>query len=185
MNSKADPWYIHAALYAVIVILIFLLVKVAVIDPKEIVEEERYYKRESRLRMENLKEAEILWQKKYGMFTNNVDSLILFVKNDPMVDSIINAFDSLSRRPANPFVSLSSGEFVPDSLGRTPKSQQPYIVLIDTSTQVDTVINQRGKILRVDSAVVVGELYYIEDPDGYGTVGSIDNAALKNSSSWE
>jgi hypothetical protein len=51
--------------------------------------------------------------------------------------------------------------------------------------EIDTVVNQRGRILRVDSTVTIGNLYYIEDPDGYGTIGSIDNDALKNTASWE
>src|SRR5690606_23310686 len=109
MNSKQDAWYIHAALYAIIAILIYVLIKVAVLDPNEIVAQEKYNKQESRLRMKNLKEAEILWYNKHGKFTANLDSLIEFIKNDPYVDSVRNAFDSLSRRPADPFVKLSSG----------------------------------------------------------------------------
>ena len=185
MNSKPEPWYIHAALYAVIAILVFVLIKVAVLDPKEVVAVEKYNKQESRLRMKNLKEAEILWFQKNGKFTANLDSLILFIKNDPYVDSVRNAFDSLSRRPADPFVPLSSGEFIPDSLGRTPKSNLPYMLQVDASQQIDTIVNRTGKVIRVDTVSVVGSLYYIEDPDGYGTVGSVDNPALKNSSSWE
>lgn len=185
MNSKPDAWYIHVALYAVIAVLIYVLIKVAVLDPNEIVAEEKYNKQESRLRMKNLKEAEILYFNKHGRFTGNLDSLITFVKDDPFVDSVRNAFDSLSRRPADPFVNLTSGEFNPDSLYRTPKSQQPYVVKIDSSISVDTVVNQSGRVLRIDSTAVSGTLYYIEDPDGYGTVGSTDNPALKNTSSWE
>jgi hypothetical protein len=185
MASKSDPWYLHAAMYAIIVILIALLVKVAVIDPKEIVQEEKYYRKESRLRMDNLKEAQILWYNKYGRFTDNLDSLINFVKNDPYVDSVVNAYDSISRRPANPFDKLSTGEFTPDSLFRSPKSQQQYIVKIDTTSSIDTVVNRQGQMVRLDSNTVIGSRYYIEDPDGYGTIGSIENDALKNTASWE
>lgn len=183
--TKSEPWYIHAGLYAVILILTFVLIKVAIIDPKEIVKQEKFNKKESRLRMSNLKEAEILYHRKYGRFTDNLDSLIYFVKNDPMVDSLMTAIDSLTMRPANPFKPLSHGEFTPDSLFRTPESNSRYIIQIDTTLQVDTVVNRRGNILRIDSTVTTGNLYYIEDPDGYGTVGSIDNTALKNTASWE
>jgi hypothetical protein len=185
MVSSSDPWYVHAALYTVIVILIALLVKVAVLDPKEVVQEERFYRKESRLRMENLKEAQILWFNKYGRFTDNVDSLINFVKNDRYVDSVVNAYDSISRRPANPFKPLSHGEFTPDSLLHTPKSQQNFIVKIDTTTSVDSIMTRQNKLLRLDTVTVVGSKYYIEDPDGYGTVGSIENDALKNTASWQ
>jgi hypothetical protein len=183
--TKAEPWYLHAALYAVIVVLIIILIKVAILDPKEVVEQEKYYRTESRLRMKNLKEAEILWEHKYGSFTDNLDSLIHFVKNDPMVDSVVNATDSITKKSSNPFIPLYKGEFIVDSLFKTPKSQQPYIVHIDTTTNVDTVVNRQGKLLRIDSTLVIGSIYYIEDPDGYGSVGSLDNQALKNTVSWE
>jgi hypothetical protein len=32
---------------------------------------------------------------------------------------------------------------------------------------------------------LIGTKYYIEDPDGYGSVGSLSNDALKNTASWE
>jgi hypothetical protein len=56
---------------------------------------------------------------------------------------------------------------------------------IDTSEQVDTVVNRQGKVLRVEKYTVIGKRYFIEDPDGYGTVGSLNDDALKNTSSWE
>jgi hypothetical protein len=185
MASKSDPWYFHAAMYVVIVILIALLIKVAVIDPKAIVAEERYYRKESRLRMDNLKEAQILFQKKHNRFSDNLDTLITFVKYDPFVDSVVNAYDSISRRPANPFDRLSHGEFTPDSLYLSPKSFQPYVIRIDTNTVVDTIVTRAGKILRLDTNTVIGSRYTIEDPDGYGTIGSLENEALKNTASWE
>lgn len=183
--TKSDPWYMHAILYTVIVLLVALLVKVAIIDPKEEVASEKFNKTESRLRMKNLKEAQILWEKKFGKFTSSLDSLVNFIKNDPMVQKVRTGFDSLSKRPTDPFVSLSHGEFTPDSLFRTPKSWQFFVMQIDTSEQVDTVVNQQGKVLRVEKYTVIGKRYMIEDPDGYGTVGSLMDDALKNTASWE
>ncbi len=185
MSSYRDPWYIHAALYLVIAVLTVILIKVAIIDPKTIVQQEKYYKEESRLRMKNIKEAEILWQRKKSSFTDKLDELVNFIKTDPYVDSIMNAFDSLSRRPANPFVPLKHGQFTPDSLLRTPKSHQAYILQIDTTVSVDTVVNRRGKIIRIDTTKVIGNRYYLEDPDGYGSIGSLENDAKKNTASWE
>jgi hypothetical protein len=185
-NSKnEDPWYVHAGLYLVVAILTFLLIKVAVIDPSAEVEAEKYFKTETRLRMTNLKEAQILFQKKNGNFTGSLDKLIDFIKNDKYVDSVVNAFDSLTMKPANPFKNLSDGKFTPDSLYTSPKTNQRFIMKVDTSVVSDTVVNPRGKVLRVDTKTVIGTKYYIEDPNGYGTVGSIDNDALKNTASWE
>ncbi len=183
--NKSDPWYIHAILYAVILFLVFILVKVAIIDPTQIVETDKYNKKESRLRMKNLREAEILWEKKHGSFTANLDSLITFVKNDPFVDSVRNAFDSLSNKRADPFMTLSSGQFSPDSLYKSPKSGQKYIVQVDTTTSVDTIYTPSNKIKRVDTLKKVGTRYLIEDPDGYGAIGDIESDAKKNTASWE
>jgi hypothetical protein len=185
-NSKnEDPWYVHAGLYFIVAILTFLLIKVAVIDPSAEVEAEKYFKTETRLRMTNLKEAQILFQKKNGNFTGSLDKLIDFIKNDKYVDSVINAFDSLTMKPANPFKNLSDGKFTPDSLYTSPKTNQRFVMKVDTSVVSDTVVNPRGKVLRVDTKTVIGTKYYIEDPNGYGTIGSIDNDALKNTASWE
>lgn len=186
MNSKSnqDPWYVHAGLYAVVVILVLILIKVAIIDPREIVETERYNKVETRLRMTNLKEAQILWEKKHGQFTDNLDELVEFI-NSPYVDSIRNSFDSLTLRMADPFKELSHGEFTPESLIVSPKSRQRFILAIDTSLSVDSVFTTRGRFLRVDSTTKIGTRYLIEDPDGYGTIGSIESDALKNTASWE
>lgn len=185
MKSATDPWYVHVTLYAIIAILTLLLIKIAILDPKEIVATEKFNKTESRLRMNNIKAAEILWQKKHGNFTGNLDSLINFIKHDSFVDSIVNAFDSLTMRSANPFKTLSTGEFVPDSLFMTPRSYSLYILKVDTSVKMDTIINRKGAIVRIDTTKTMGSRYFLEDPDGYGTIGSLDNDALKNTASWE
>lgn len=184
-SKNEDPWYLHAGLYAVVAILSILLIKVAVIDPKDAIDTENFYKSETRLRMANLKEAQILWQKKNGSFTGSLDKLIEFVKNDKFVDSVVNAFDSLTMKPANPFKKLTTGDFTPDSLFTSPKSNQRFVMLVDTSVVSDTVVNPSGKVLRVNTKTVIGSRYYIEDPNGYGTIGSVDNEALKNTASWE
>lgn len=184
MISKTDPWYVHAGLYAVIIVLIYILIQVAIVQPKEIVALDKYYKEETRARMKNIKEAEILYQKKFGKFTNDLETLVNFI-NSPYVDSIRQGFDTLLRRSTDPFIKLSHGEFTPESLYRTPRSQQFFILLIDTSINVDTVVTPSGRILRIDTNIVIGSRYKLEDPDGHGTIGDLNNDALKNTASWE
>lgn len=184
-KKNEDPWYLHAGLYVIIAILTVLLIKVAVIDPKEQIDQENYFKKETRLRMANLKEAQILWEQKNGSFTGSLDKLIDFIKSDKFVDSVVNAFDSLTMKPANPFKVLSDGNFTPDSLFISPKLNQRFVMKVDSSVVSDTVVNPAGKILRVEKKTVIGTKYYIEDPAGYGTIGSLDNDALKNTASWE
>jgi len=184
-RTNEDPWYVHVALYTVIVILVVVLIKVAIIDPQEIIEREKYIKKEARLRMTNLKFAQILYDKKYGKFTDNLDTLINFIKTDPFVDSVIKGTDTVTKKSSNPFIPLSDGNFTPESLYFTPRTQERFIVRIDTQITRDTVVTPRGKVLRVDEKIKIGTRYLIEDPDGNGTIGSLDNDALKNTASWE
>jgi hypothetical protein len=183
--AKSEPWYVHAGLYLVIIILAIVLIKVAIIDPKAEVELQNYYKNETHLRMDNLKQGEILWQAKFGKFTGNLDSLVHFIKTDPSVDSAMHGFDTLSNRPTNPFVNLTSGSFTPESLYFSPRTHQRFILKVDSTTSMDTVINRRGKITRIDTTTTIGNLYYLEDPDGNGSIGSTTDEALKNTASWQ
>jgi len=185
MTTRTEPWYIHAALYAVILVLVFVLIQVAIVEPKRVMESEKYYKTESRARMTNLREAQILWEEKFERYSDNVDSLVAFITTDEEVLALIEGFDSSRMRPTNPFVNLTVGEFVADSLYRSPKSGMPYIVQVDTSIEIDTVINRRGRVIGIDTVIEIGTKYYIECPDGYGSIGDVNNAALKNTASWE
>lgn len=186
MSKKAEPWYVHAVLYVIIIALTYLLIRVAIIEPNKYIEEERYYKTESRLRMMNIREAQILWNKKYNHFTDNLDSLIHFIKTDSMVQKLRVGYDSLMMRKTDPFKKLVSvNEFVADSLYHSPKTYQPYIIQVDSSVSMDTVIDRRGRIVKVDTNSVIGKLYLIEDPDNYGSIGDVFSEALKNTASWE
>ncbi len=186
MTSKSEPWYIHAALLVVILILSYILIKVAYIDPSNYMKQENYYKTESHLRMDNIRQAEILWDKKYKRFTDNLDSLVNFVKTDSFVYQVMNGVDTITGKSTNPFKKLKSvGAFVPESLFFSPKTHKRYILQVDTSTVLDTFINRRGKITKVDTNITIGTRYFLKDPDGYGTIGDLHNEALKNTASWE
>ncbi len=182
---KSEPWYIHTVLYVIIVVLVYLLIRVAIIDPTETLEQEKSYKNESRLRMSNLREAEILWEKKHGNYTDNLDSLIHFIKTDSSVLLAINGIDTVTGKSTNPFIELSNGGFSADSLYKTPKSQKPYILKYDESTEIDTVIDVRGRLVKIDTISIIGTRYLLECPDGYGKIGDEFSDALRNTASWE
>jgi hypothetical protein len=184
MIKNQDPWYIHVALYLVVAILVVILIQVAIVEPREIVAMEKYNKTEARLRMKNLREAQLLFFKKNEKFTNSLDDLISFI-NTPFVDSVRKSFDSASNRPMDPFLDLTSGVFSPESLYYTPKSHQKFIMEIDTTTSLDSVFTNRGRFVRIDTTIRIGTKFRIEDPDGYGTIGDLMNDALKNTASWE
>jgi hypothetical protein len=182
---KSEPWYIHAPLWVVIVILTYLLIQVAIIQPSEIMKKERYYKGESRARMVNIRQAEILWQKKNGSFTDKLDSLLNYVATDSSILKLMTEIDTITHRSKNPFTPLTNGEFSVDSLFRTPKSNSFYILKVDTSQSIDTVINRYGKLVSIDTNIVIGTRYLLECPDGYGKIGDLYSDALKNTASWE
>ena len=185
MSSKSEPMYIHLILYVVMAVLVFILIKVAYIDPNKVVEQEKYYKQESRLRMSNLRVAERLWDAKNKQFTDNLDSLIMFLKNDPSVQKAMTGTDTITGKPTNPFVNLSNGSLDWDSLYKSPKTHTPYLIQVDTSVSADTVIDRRGRIIKIDTIRTIGQRYFIKGPDGYGTIGDVSNEALKNTASWE
>lgn len=183
--KKTESWYIHAVLMVIIAALTVLLIYVAIIEPNEIIEKENYWRTESRLRMANLKSAEILWEAKHKTFTDNLDSLIHFLKTDISVEKALTSWDSITQRSLNPFDTLTNHTLVWDSLFKTPKTFKFYVVTVDTSVNVDTVINPRGRIISIDTIVEIGKLYKIEDPDGYGSIGDVKIEALKHTVSWE
>ena len=183
--KKSEPWYIHAILYVIIAILIFILVKVAIVDPTNYIETETYNRTESQLRMDNIRQAEILWEREHEQFTDNLDTLIHFVKTDTMVNNLIVGIDTLTNRSTNPFKDLTVGSFIPDSLFFSPKTHSRYNLQVDTTVTIDTVINRVGRIVKIDTNTVIGSLYLLECPDGYGTIGDLESPNLKNTASWE
>ena len=196
-TNKFNVWYINVVLYAIIVFLSYLLLKIGVWDPKEMIRKEEFFKNESRLRMINLREAENLFYEKYQRYTGSLDTLIMFLKNDELPTKKIIGRDTITNRKTNPFKPLLSlplkdvdtvfyfTKRIPDSLWHSPKSRNPYILLIDTIRTSDTIVDRRGKILRVETKVQTGTKYSLECPDGYGTIGDLYNDALKNTPSWE
>lgn len=186
MQKKSEPWYIHAVLMVIIAVLTYILIRVAIIDPSEVVANETKWKTESRLRMSNIKQAQMLFEDRHDQFTDNLDELVMFLKTDTMVSNIIAGWDSMRNASSNPFDTLLiSGDLSFDSLFNSPKSFSRYILKVDTLVEVDTVINRRGRIVSIDTLTEIGTLYELICPDGYGKIGDISNEALKNSSTWE
>jgi hypothetical protein len=185
MSSKSEPWYVHAILYVIIIALVYVLIQVAIIGPTEVIETEKFYRTESRARMLNLREAQILWKEKHGSYTDDLDSLVYFIQNDTTVTKLKEQIDSLTGKSKYPFKDLAFGGFSPESLYYTPKSHSYFVLQVDTTTELDTVVNRRGNIVRVDTIINIGNRYLLEDPDGYGKIGDLSSDALINTPSWE
>jgi len=195
MSKKAEPWYLHAGLWAIIVVLVVILIQVSITGPNQIVKTREYNKQESRLRMKNLKQAQILYNGKFGRYTDNLDSLINFIKTDTSLRKLMTQFDTVKVYSIkgdstilvskNPFFNLVSGPFNYDSLYITPKSGRLFIVNVDTLLEVDTVINRRGKIVKIDSITTIGKRYLIKNPDNDDKIGDVDSDALLNTESWD
>ncbi len=138
----------------IIVLLVAILVWV-IYEPYTIMKQELVFREESRLRMENLRQAELLHLDRFGLYISNLDSLIHFIKTDPDISANLDSI----------FKPLSEGTFSVDSLKYTPKSHRPYEIQVD------------------DTSVV--KKYLLEDPDGYGSIGSLDDDRKVNKASWE
>jgi hypothetical protein len=172
--QKSEPAYIHIILILIIVGLTYLLIQVAILEPQRVIEQEKYFKEESRLRMLNLKQLELLYKEKHGKYTDSFDSLFNLFKKDPNIQAKV---DSL-------FKPLKHGQFVLDSLRWSPKSHREYVLQIDSTLRTDSVFTRSGRFLRIDTTLVKGELYYIECPDGYGSIGDLNNPLKVNTTSW-
>ncbi len=183
--KKTEPMYIHIILTVVILVLVYVLAEVAYFIPKEKLDNENYWTQESHLRMNNIRQAEILWKNKFKKFTDNLDSLILFIKTDSTVLAKINGYDSLSMKPTNPFDTLTNGRLDFDSLFYSPKSHKFFILKVDTTVKTDSTFDHRGRFRGIDTTIIIGSKYYLASPDGYGTIGDLERDALINTASWE
>lgn len=172
--QKSEPAYIHIILILIIVGLTYLLIQVAILEPQRILEQERYWREESRLRMSNIKQLEILYKEKHGKYTDNFDSLFNFFKKS----------SDLQAKADSLFRPLKHGQFVLDSLRWSPKSHTQYILQVDTTINADSVFTRTGRFLRIDTTIIIGQTYYLECPDGYGSIGDINNPAKVNQTSW-
>lgn len=141
-------------LKSIIVVLVGVLVWV-IYEPYTIMKQEEAFKEESRLRMVNIRQAELLHLDRHGLYSSNLDSLIHFIKTDSI----------LSAKQDSIFEPHSDGTFNIDSLKYTPKSHRVYEIQVD------------------DTSVV--KKYLLKDPDGYGSIGSLDDDAKVNKASWE
>jgi hypothetical protein len=148
-ESKGSP-----ILKAIIVILVGVLIYV-LYEPYQIRQREEMFKKESRLRMMNIRAAQLAYISEHGRYCSSVDSLVSFIKEKLQAGTLEAAV----------FKPLTHGSFEPDSLLHSPKSQRPYSL----QTVETTVIKK----------------YLLEDPDGYGSIGSLTDDTRVNKASWE
>ncbi len=138
----------------VIVLLLGVLVY-TIWEPYEIIRTEDRQRAESRLRMGNIRNAQMFYYSQYQTYQKDLDSLIYWIQSDSLV---IAKRDSI-------FTALTTGPFEPESLRYSPRSHQNYIIEVD-----DTSATHR---------------YYVECPDNFGYVSSIDDLSQLHRASWE
>lgn len=146
-EAKGSP-----ILKGVIVVLLGILLYV-LYQPYQIREEEEAFRRESRARMINIRQGQLLHIGANSRYAESLDSLVAFIRTRP--DSLVAAY----------FQPLTMSAFVPESLLHTPKTWRPYQL-----TAVDTTIIKK---------------YFVDDPDGYGFIGSLTDDQRVNKASWE
>ena len=138
-----------------VIVLLFGILIYIIYEPYQIREQEESNKRESRARLMNIRSAQLLYITDFGKYAPSIDSLIAFVKGKIAAGTV----------PADTFRPLTMSAFDPDSLHHTPGSLRPYSV-----TSVDSTVIKK---------------YVAEDPDGYGTIGSLTDDSRVNKASWE
>jgi Tfp pilus assembly protein PilE len=137
----------------IIIVLLMAVLVYVIYEPYQIQAQEEAYRMESRLRMLNIRAAQLQYIGQNGRYSSSLDSLITFIQTLP---------DSTR---AEAFVPLTTGTFVPESLQRAPKSDRAYV------------------LLAVDTSAI--KKYLLEDPDGYGSIGSLTDDSRVNKASWE
>lgn len=141
-------------LKVIIVLLIGVLVY-TIWEPFDIVRTEAQQRTESRLRMGNIRNAQMFHYAQYQAYLKDLDSLIYWIQTDSLV---IAKRDSI-------FTPLITGVFEPESLKYSPRSHEPYKLEVD-----DTSTTHR---------------YLIQCPDEFGFVGSLDDVSQLHRASWE
>ncbi|HAL56037.1 MAG TPA: hypothetical protein DCP63_06085 [Bacteroidetes bacterium] len=142
-------------LKTIIVLLVGVLIWV-LYEPYQVREREEYCKKESRIRLQNIRTAQLRYIENHGRYADSIATLVDFIKQSLASDTTWSA---------SMFKPLLSGAFVPESLLNSPKSWKPYAI-----TAVDTTAIKK---------------YLVEDPDGYGSIGSLTDDSKINKASWE
>jgi hypothetical protein len=139
----------------IIIVLLLGVLVYTIWEPFEHVRVEEQNMQESRLRMSNLRNAQMFYHRQYSTYQSDIDSLLRWIQTDSLV---VAKSDSL-------FKPLSDGIFEPESLRFSPRSHQTYSIAVD-----DTSSTKR---------------YLIECPDGYGSIGSLTDVSMLHRGSWE
>ncbi|MBN1448893.1 MAG: hypothetical protein JXA28_13260 [Bacteroidetes bacterium] len=155
MAHKQPFGIVDVILIVVILGLTYVLFRV-INDPGQKLAFEEDMKWESRARMSALRAAQVEYFSIMRSYTADIDSLFI-VLQDSMPQ---NRFDSLFTMS-----SLYLTPFNFDSVRHAPKSQQPYEIAVDDTSEVPR--------------------YRISDPDGFGYVSSLTDPDEHNKASWE
>jgi hypothetical protein len=142
-------------LLKIIIVLLLAVLIYTLWQPYEFKRTEARQLSESRLRMTNIRNAQMFHYREFQTYQRDLDTLITWIKSDSLV---IAKSDSLFRP-------LLVGEFVADSLRYSPRTHRQYIIEVDDSSSTHR--------------------YYIECPDGFGFVSSIDDLSQLHRPSWE
>lgn len=138
-----------------VIVLLFGILIYVLYEPYKVREQEETNKKESRARLINIRAAQLLHITEFGNYAPSIDSLVLFVKGKFAEGTV----------PEDTFKPLTLSAFDADSLLHTPGSWRPYSV-----TSVDTTVIKK---------------YFADDPDGFGSIGSLTDDSRVNKASWE
>ncbi|MEX2089742.1 MAG: hypothetical protein WEB62_08210 [Bacteroidota bacterium] len=124
-------------------------------EPYQIREQEDHFRRESRVRMQNIRSAQLKHIELRGTYSRSISELLEFVKAGLASDTLNAAI----------FKPLTSGTFVPESLLYSPKTWKLWELSVMDTTTI--------------------KKWYVEDPNGYGSIGTLSDDSKVNKASWE
>ncbi len=139
----------------IVIVLLFGVLVYTIWEPFEIIKTQEQQRTESRLRMANIRNAQMFYFTQYQTYQKDLDSLVYWIQTDSLA---VAKRDSL-------FKPLITGVFEPESLKYSPRSHEQYALAVD-----DTSTTHR---------------YFLECPDGYGFVGSLEDVSQLHRASWE
>ncbi len=124
-SRQTKSLVIQIVMGVVIVVLVFLLYRTISV-PAERIQRQEELTELTRARMIDIREAMIRYEQQYDDFPSTLDSLVLFVKEDSLMQANINE--------------IYGSNFEPDSLPFSPRTGERFILQVNDTSQVDTYL---------------------------------------------
>lgn len=139
----------------VVIVLLAVVLYFIISSPWQAKVEADKIKLQSRVKMAQIRSAELVYVANKGNYSESLNELISFIKNDPYLSTKIDSVFNLKE----------GTEFNIETLNISPVTNTEYKYQVDNNSVI--------------------KKYYLECPGGSGSVGSMTDDDKVNKSSWE